>query len=42
MWPPIARTASTKAMSPWIDALPMPSMRSGASLAAMAPAAMKY
>jgi hypothetical protein len=33
---PIARTASTKAMSPWIDSLPTPSMRSGASLAAIA------
>ena len=39
---PIARTASTKAMSPWIESLPTPSMRSGASRAAIAPAAMKY
>ena len=38
---PIARAASTKRMSPWIDAWPTPSMRTGAPRAAMAPSAMK-
>ena len=39
---PMARAASTKRMSPWIEALPAPSMRSGSAVAAIAPAAMKY
>ena len=39
---PIARTASTKAMSPWIESLPTPSILSGRSVAAIAPAATKY
>ena len=42
MLAPIARTASAKAMSPWIEPLSMPSMRSGASTAPIAAAAMKY
>ena len=39
---PIACAASMKRMSPWIESSPTPTMRSGASTAAMAPAAMKY
>ena len=39
---PIACAASMKRMSPWIESSPTPSMRSGASTAAIAPAAMKY
>ena len=39
---PIERAASTKAMSPWIDSSPTPSMRRPGPLAAIAPAAMKY
>ena len=39
---PIAPAASTKRMSPWIESVPTPSMRSGASVAAIAPSAMKY
>ena len=40
---PMAGAASTKRMSPWIESLPTPSMRSGAPpCAAIAPSAMKY
>jgi hypothetical protein len=39
---PIARAASMKRMSPWIEAWPTPSMRMGFFVAAIAPRAMKY
>jgi hypothetical protein len=39
---PIARAAAAKAMSPWIEPASTPSMRSGASIAPIAAAAMKY
>jgi hypothetical protein len=39
---PIACAASTKRMSPCTESDPTPSMRSGASTAAMAPRATKY
>ena len=38
---PIATAASTKRMSPWMDARPTPSMRTGLRVAAMAPSATK-
>ncbi len=41
-WAPIARAASTKRMSPWIESRPTPSMRTGASTPASAPSATKY
>jgi hypothetical protein len=39
---PIARAASTKRTSPWIESRSMPSMRIGCSVAAIAPSATKY
>ncbi len=39
---PIAWAASTKRMSPWMESVPTPSMRTGSPSAAMAPSAMKY
>ena len=39
---PMARAASMKRMSPWIESSPTPSMRTGSLVAARAPRATKY
>ena len=39
---PMARAASTKRMSPWIESMSTPWIRTGSASAPSAPAAMKY